>query len=84
MTDVMARLVKAKTKVFWCMKDDLNFKEFCQDFSIVKEHKVSVHISVQKTNPTVIVSSSDEQINNLQSQFSKLLSTAQEYKPTAA
>ncbi len=81
MTDVMDKLVEADTKVFWCMKDNLDFKEFCQDFTVVKEHNVSVHISVQKVNPTVIVSNSDEQINNLQSQFSKLLGSALTYEP---
>ena len=81
MIGVMDRLVKAKTEVFWCMKDNLDFREFCQDFTIVREHKVSVHIPVQKVNPTVIVSNSDEQINNLQSQFSKLLGSALKYEP---
>jgi len=81
MTGVMDRLVKARTEVFWCMKDDLDFREFCQDFTIVKEHKVGVYIPVQKVNPTVIVSNSDDQINNLQSQFSKLLSFALKYEP---
>jgi len=80
MKDVMDKLSNVKTEVYWCMKNELNFRGFCQDFTIVKEHKIGVHIPVEQVNPTVIVSSSHEQITSLQSQFSKLLDSALKYE----
>ena len=83
MTDVMNKLSDAKTEVYWCMKNELDFRGFCQDFTIVKERAIGVHIPIQQTNPTVIVSSSNEQIKSLQTQFSKLLDLALKYEKKA-
>lgn len=80
MTGIMDKLYNANTEVYWCMKKDLDFNEFCQDFTIVKEHNIGIHIPIQELNPAVIVSSSNEQIKSLQFQFSKLLESAFKYK----
>lgn len=79
MRDVMDKLADIKTEVYWCLKNELDFRGFCQDFTIAKEHNIGIYIPVEQINPTVIVSSSHEQIMSLQSQFSKLCGLAQKY-----
>ena len=80
MKEIMNTLSHSKTKVYWCTKEKLNFQNFYQDFTIIKEHNVGIFIPIQEINPTMIVSSSDEQIKSLQIQFSKLLEYSIEYK----
>lgn len=80
MIEVMDQLSIAKTEVYWCMKDELDFNEFYQDFTVIKDYEVGIHIPVLESKPMVIVSSSRAQIRSLQSQFSKLLESALKYE----